>query len=118
METPTTHTESQASSPAWRNVYGMEDGILVDRLIELSQKVARPHPSAWTAWKYAEATEEVMRRLGTIDKLLNHCPECECSKCAEIVCPFGEPLHLHHDGCPACVIYEQKANQGAERNAQ
>jgi hypothetical protein len=21
-------------------------------------------------------------------------------------CPFNEPLHYHHDGCPAC--YEQK----------
>lgn len=45
-----------------------------------------------------------IRRLGdNTDRLLNHCPENECSACASIVCPHGEPLHLHHDGCPACA---------------
>lgn len=42
--------------------------------------------------KYSEIT----------DQLLNHCPICECEECAKIVCPFNEPLHLHHDGCPSC----------------
>lgn len=38
------------------------------------------------------------------DKLLNECMEDggECMKCSEICCPHGEPLHFHHDGCPAC----------------
>ena len=26
----------------------------------------------------------------------------ECSICAVLDCPEGEPLHYHHDGCPAC----------------
>lgn len=26
----------------------------------------------------------------------------ECSACAERDCPHDEPLHYHHDGCPAC----------------
>lgn len=30
------------------------------------------------------------------------CPDMECSLCAERDCPFGEPLHYHHDGCPCC----------------
>jgi len=38
-----------------------------------------------------------------IDQLLEHCPLPECERCAEIVCPFQEPLHFHHDGCPACA---------------
>lgn len=39
---------------------------------------------------------------GIVDRLLNHCQICECSECSEIVCPHGDPLHLHHDGCPSC----------------
>lgn len=26
----------------------------------------------------------------------------ECIICGSIICPHGEPLHYHHDGCPAC----------------
>lgn len=37
-----------------------------------------------------------------IDKLLAHCPDAECMECAKIICPVAEPLHFHHDGCPAC----------------
>lgn len=40
------------------------------------------------------------------DKLLKMCLEAECSKCGEILCRYGDPLHFHHDGCPTCHIYE------------
>ena len=30
------------------------------------------------------------------------CPIGECVECGERDCPHGEPLHYHHDGCPAC----------------
>lgn len=59
-----------------------EDGRLVDYL-------------AWITERY-----ETM-----LDGLLNHCPVSECSECAKIVCPHGEPFHLHHDGCPACYEF-------------
>lgn len=40
---------------------------------------------------------------GTLtDSLLNECINPECIVCGNIVCPHGEPLHFHHDGCPAC----------------
>lgn len=26
----------------------------------------------------------------------------ECTECGARDCLFGEPLHYHHDGCPAC----------------
>lgn len=32
---------------------------------------------------------------------LDHDPECQ--SCSVALCPYGEPFHLHHDGCPACV---------------
>lgn len=30
------------------------------------------------------------------------CYSDECTQCGAIVCPHGEPLHFHHDGCPVC----------------
>lgn len=30
------------------------------------------------------------------------CDDAECETCAANDCPSGEPLHYHHDGCPAC----------------
>lgn len=41
-----------------------------------------------------------------LDALLNHCGDPECMECAEIICPHKEPLHFHHDGCPACAQFE------------
>jgi hypothetical protein len=31
----------------------------------------------------------------------NDCKEPECLLCGLRDCPHGEPLHYHHDGCPA-----------------
>ncbi|ATW62283.1 hypothetical protein Psp6_00030 [Pseudomonas phage Psp6] len=44
--------------------------------------------------------EADMRKV--IDALLLHCDDPECLKCGAIICPHGEPLHFHHDGCPSC----------------
>lgn len=44
-------------------------------------------------------------KAGTLtDEILNRCSDGECLACARIVCPYHEPLHFHHDGCPACSI--------------
>jgi len=32
----------------------------------------------------------------------DQCPDLECWECGKRDCPFHEPLHYHHDGCPAC----------------
>lgn len=37
------------------------------------------------------------------DRLLNSCQDGECMTCAEIVCPYQDSMHYHHDGCPSCV---------------
>jgi len=37
-----------------------------------------------------------------VDALLAQCETAECAVCGSICCPHGEPLHFHHDGCPAC----------------
>lgn len=46
----------------------------------------------------------------TVDALLNHCPDMECSECARIVCPHAEPMHFHHDGCPACSSQGERSD--------
>lgn len=46
-----------------------------------------------------------------LDHLLQHCGDAECDKCAEIICPEHEPLHFHHDGCPACHSYARLRKQ-------
>lgn len=33
---------------------------------------------------------------------LDDCPDHECYLCGFQECPHKEPLHFHHDGCPAC----------------
>lgn len=50
----------------------------------------------------APMEQEIARLHATIDKLLAHCPDAECADCGVAVCPAGEWLHFHHDGCPAC----------------
>lgn len=39
------------------------------------------------------------------------CIDKECTICAIIFCPFNEPLHYHHDGCPACFAEEIDKNK-------
>lgn len=36
------------------------------------------------------------------------CPEMECLECGARECPYSEPLHFHHDGCPACYLAEKE----------
>ena len=36
------------------------------------------------------------------------CRDCECLLCGIACCIHREPLHFHHDGCPAC--YQREAN--------
>lgn len=40
--------------------------------------------------------------VAEVDALLAQCQTDECAVCGQIVCPYNEPLHFHHDGCPAC----------------
>jgi uncharacterized Zn finger protein (UPF0148 family) len=34
------------------------------------------------------------------------CKNSECIYCGMKKCPYGEPLHFHHDGCPSCYLKE------------
>lgn len=50
-------------------------------------------------------TEETEALGKQLDDFLNgpHDPEY-CDECGNIFCPWGEPLHFHHDGCPCCAM--------------
>lgn len=37
----------------------------------------------------------------------NTCPNDECMICSIRDCPHNEALHYHHDGCPACIFYDE-----------
>lgn len=52
----------------------------------------------------SKALQEVLNEHDKkLDALLAHCPDGECGVCAEIICPHGDGMHFHHDGCPACA---------------
>jgi hypothetical protein len=37
-----------------------------------------------------------------LDAAIQECDDHECLTCGALFCPYGEPLHFHHDGCPCC----------------
>ena len=40
--------------------------------------------------------------------MLDSCEDEECMVCGSLICPEGEPLHFHHDGCPVCDKPQEK----------
>jgi len=38
-----------------------------------------------------------------LDAIMMDCPDGECWRCAEIICPHKDGMHFHHDGCPSCA---------------
>lgn len=55
-----------------------------------------------------QAENEALRKQAAaderkLDALLNHCDDGECVTCGQIICPHGDGMHFHHDGCPSCA---------------
>ena len=46
--------------------------------------------------------KETPVRAAAVGLALSECADPECLECGQIMCPHGEPMHYHHDGCPAC----------------
>ena len=70
-----------------------------------------------TGWEldalHKRLNQAVVENAGfdAIEALFQECmgrPESdgECMVCGVILCPHHEPLHYHHDGCPACSFDE------------
>jgi hypothetical protein len=56
----------------------------------------------------ATRQSEIKRLYQQVYHLLDHCKDQECMTCGQIMCPGGEPLHFHHDGCPFCYREEME----------
>lgn len=57
--------------------------------------------------RHAAAKEHGLRAIDPPDACgvpysLQDCDDPECLTCGIVACPYREPLHFHHDGCPAC----------------
>jgi hypothetical protein len=81
-----------------------------------------PHSRSYESWgerdrrRLAEARGKVREFLAegnnliyALNRMRLDAPPCEprcddeyCAACAMTECPHHEPLHRHHDGCPAC----------------
>lgn len=48
-----------------------------------------------------EGREELARSHGVSVGDYSACRAYECLICGIVACPHREPLHFHHDGCPA-----------------
>lgn len=58
----------------------------------------------WVGHCYWKASlNRKYRKVHTFIHRLFHRGYTECMTCSTVLCPYGEPLHLHHDGCPSCT---------------
>lgn len=59
---------------------------------------------------YRPPTENPMRERTSpvCTGVTETCPIDECVTCSVRDCPWDEPLHHHHDGCPSCVCLCEK----------
>lgn len=55
--------------------------------------------------RLARMLRQLERAEKALDALLNHCDKesGECSFCGKTICPYGDGMHFHHDGCPSCT---------------
>lgn len=53
-----------------------------------------------------------------VDAALARCPDAECRLCSILVCPEGDSMHFHHDGCPSCAerLVECEGCHGSGQN--
>jgi len=71
-------------------------------------RVDPEQPAQYTAVDMTTAAADGFRdgaasKEKIIDALLNHCEDGECHVCSQIICPHGDGMHFHHDGCPSCA---------------
>ena len=63
-----------------------------------------------------DRADQLAEVIGTLKQVhVEYCADSGCDICAVLVCPHHEPLHYHHDGCPACDAPQVVRNQ-AELN--
>lgn len=58
-----------------------------------------PEPTGPLHHKDGESAQEALRTIHEVHS--PYCEDPECMVCGVLSCPRGEPMHFHHDGCPA-----------------
>lgn len=86
---------------------GYDEGTLLENIKKIKAWANNEVKLAWeknnNSIAYMEAQGDRLKKYASVvDALLQHCQINECEECSKIICPFNEPLHFHHDGCPAC----------------
>lgn len=94
-ETPTPRTDA---------IRAIGTGTLNDVQRDLIEKLR--NLSCELECELAALKAELAEARHMVEQLVEHCPDLECSRCGEIICPHHEPLHFHHDGCPACATID------------
>lgn len=82
---------------------------LLDERAHLREQVTSLQQSNTGYLERARAAEDKLRTFARVHR--GDTPDddvCgegdgECLLCGVLDCPHGEPLHYHHDGCPACA---------------
>lgn len=92
------------------DAFALADKLVAQLYRERNPKSKRTKPMREPRYDavYFEGVE-ALERMTSPDA--NHpdtgaCPDVECTACGARDCPHGEPLHYHHDGCPACYLKE------------
>lgn len=80
-------TEEPASEPVVGTTL-FEHMVLGDGVVTLDTEI----------YKYTQMPTEELAKLHDVEV----CKVDECLVCGILTCPHKEPLHFHHDGCPAC----------------
>lgn len=73
------------------------------------------HPQCYKVREPGDPNAPCICEPSHVDGPPENCPANECCICAVIHCPHGEPLHYHHDGCPACAevnVFAEQAPMG------
>lgn len=69
------------------------------------------HPQCFKVREPGDPNAPCICEPAHVDGPPEDCPANECCICAVIYCPHGEPLHFHHDGCPACYLEQQRGKR-------
>lgn len=87
------------------NAFGMgilasDDQLFIDNILTtIDNEVWEGH---WDLVNHTEISHPLAADYNKEDPTSVPCHGNECEFCSIRECPFEEPLHLHHDGCPTC----------------
>jgi hypothetical protein len=82
--------------------------VVINKLSKMKQKTCHLCPST-DADNIDENNEcNNCKQLISSHPPTQDCDDAECWICAARDCPHREPMHYHHDGCPACIFADQE----------